>query len=233
MPRLGAAAGVSFNETLRKLGIFEDMKPKIKIAPGGAGAMALLAKGDVDLGFTFISEIVTEPGVEVVGPPAARHLDRRPQLVAFVSAHSKEPEAREGAREASSRHPRAAAVYKARGMVPAAAEPSASIQRVGLFNTRAGIDDEKSRSRQLHPDRFQDPRRLPGAPWRMSRRLVQRGAFLGGGADGGGVGRVILDVLRNGPTNVTPFTGMISLIWWMPSIGLSARDSGRRPRRLA
>ena len=64
----GAAAGVSFNETLQKLGIAEAMKPKIKIAQGGRGAMELLAKGEVDFGLTFISEIITEPGVEVVGP---------------------------------------------------------------------------------------------------------------------------------------------------------------------
>jgi hypothetical protein len=66
----GAAAGVSFEETMRKLGITEAMKPKIKPAQGGRGAMALLAKGDIDIGLTFISEIITEPGVEVVGPLA-------------------------------------------------------------------------------------------------------------------------------------------------------------------
>src|SRR6266853_1419707 len=33
----GAAAGVSFNETLKKLGIAEQMQPKIKPAQGGAG----------------------------------------------------------------------------------------------------------------------------------------------------------------------------------------------------
>src|SRR6202030_4691491 len=36
----GAAAGVSFNETLKKLGIAEEMEPKIKRAQGGAGAMS-------------------------------------------------------------------------------------------------------------------------------------------------------------------------------------------------
>ena len=58
----GAAAGMSFNETLQKLGIADAMKPKIKIAQGGRGAMELLAKGEVDIGLTFISEIITDPG---------------------------------------------------------------------------------------------------------------------------------------------------------------------------
>ena len=112
----GAAAGVSFNETLAKLGIAEAMKPKIKIAQGGRGAMELLAKGEVDFGLTFISEIITEPGVEVVGP-LPRDISTPTALVGFISAHTKEPEAAEALlRYLSS--PEAAAVYKERGMQP-------------------------------------------------------------------------------------------------------------------
>ena len=66
-PAGGAAAGVSFTETLKKLNITEQMQPKIKLAQGGAAAMAALAKGEVEIGLTFISEIITEPGVESVG----------------------------------------------------------------------------------------------------------------------------------------------------------------------
>jgi molybdate transport system substrate-binding protein len=88
----GAAARVSFEETMRKLGITEAMKPKIKPAQGGRGAMALLAKGDVDIGLTFISEIITEPGVEVVGP-LPRDISTPTALVGFVSTQAKESEA--------------------------------------------------------------------------------------------------------------------------------------------
>src|SRR6266508_2424554 len=110
----GAAAGVSFNETLEKLGIAEAMKPKIRIAQGGRGAMKMLAKGEVDLGLTFISEIITEPGVEVVGP-LPRDISTPTALVGFLSVHSKEPDATKALlRYLSS--PEAAAVYKARGM---------------------------------------------------------------------------------------------------------------------
>ncbi len=112
----GAAAGVSFNETLQKLGIADAMKPKIKIAQGGRGAMELLAKGEVDIGLTFISEIITEPGVEVVGP-LPRDISTPTALVGFVSAHTKEPEAAKALlRYLSSSE--AAAVYKQRGMEP-------------------------------------------------------------------------------------------------------------------
>jgi molybdate transport system substrate-binding protein len=88
----GAASGVSFEETMRKLGITEAMKPKIKPAQGGRGAMALLAKGHIDIGLTFISEIITEPGVEVVGR-LPRDISTPTALVGFVSTQAKEAEA--------------------------------------------------------------------------------------------------------------------------------------------
>ena len=112
----GAAAGVSFDETLKKLGIAEEMKPKIKIAQGGSGAMALLAKGEVEYGLTFVSEIITEPGVEAVGP-LPRDISTPTFLSAFLSADSKNAEAAKALISFLSSS-EAAAVYKARGMLP-------------------------------------------------------------------------------------------------------------------
>jgi molybdate transport system substrate-binding protein len=112
----GAAAGVSFNDTLQKLGIAEAMKPKIKIAQGGRGAMELLAKGEVDIGLTFISEIITESGVEVVGP-LPRDISTPTGLVGFVSAHAKDAAAAKALVSYLS-GPEAAVVYRERGMVP-------------------------------------------------------------------------------------------------------------------
>jgi molybdate transport system substrate-binding protein len=115
-PAAGAAAGVSFEATMGQLGIAEEMKPKSKPAQGGAGAMALLAKGEVEIGLTFVSEIITEPGVEAVGA-LPRDISTPTVLVGFVSAHSKEPAAAK-ALLAFLSGPTAAAVYKARGMEP-------------------------------------------------------------------------------------------------------------------
>ncbi|MBI3490994.1 MAG: molybdate ABC transporter substrate-binding protein [Acidobacteria bacterium] len=114
----GAAAGVSFNETLKTLGIAEQMKPKIKIAQGGAGAMALLAQGEIDIGLTFISEIITEPGVEVVGP-LPREISTPTALVGFLSAQAKAPAAARALLQYLS-SPEAAAIYRASGMQPGA-----------------------------------------------------------------------------------------------------------------
>src|SRR6266550_2345633 len=59
-PKGGAAAGVSMDATLAKLGITDQVKSKVRLAQGGAGAMKMLADGQVDIGFFFISEVITE-----------------------------------------------------------------------------------------------------------------------------------------------------------------------------
>ncbi len=115
-PARGAAAGVSFDATLRQLGIAEAMKPKIKIAQGGAVAMAMLAKGEVEIGLTFVSEIITEPGIELVGP-LPRAISTPTGFVAFVSAHASDQAAAQALVKFLS-SPASAAIYKERGMVP-------------------------------------------------------------------------------------------------------------------
>ena len=113
--RGGAAAGVSFEDTLKKLGIADEMQPKIKRAQGGAGAMTMLAKGEVDIGLTFLSEI-TDPGVETVGI-LPREISTPTALVGFLSTHAKSPDAaRALLRFLSS--PDAAKAYIASGMKP-------------------------------------------------------------------------------------------------------------------
>ena len=115
-PEGGAAAGVSFTRTLEQLGIADQMKPKIKLAQGGAAAMATLARGEVELGLTLVSEIISEPGVEAVGP-LPKAISTPTTLVAFLSAHAKSPEAAK-ALMAFLSSPEAAPVYKAVGMQP-------------------------------------------------------------------------------------------------------------------
>jgi molybdate transport system substrate-binding protein len=87
---LGGAAGVSFDETQRKLGIFDEMKPKVKRIQG-VSLMQLLTRGDIDVAITFASE-VNDPGVDVVGP-LPRDISTPTGLVGFVSSHAKAPEA--------------------------------------------------------------------------------------------------------------------------------------------
>jgi molybdate transport system substrate-binding protein len=111
----GAAAGVSFVETLKKLGISDQIEPRLKRAQGGAKAMEMAAKGEAEIGLTFLSEM-EEPGIDVVGAlPLA--ISTPTTLVGFVSAHAKDPAAAKLLLDYIS-SPEAAAVYKAQRMTP-------------------------------------------------------------------------------------------------------------------
>jgi len=114
-PAGGAAAGVSFDQALKKLGIAGQIEPRLKRAQGGAGAMEMVAKGEAEIGLTFLSEM-DEPGIDVVGP-LPRDLSTPTALVGFVSTHAKDPAAAK-ALLAFLSSPEAAAAYKAKRMQP-------------------------------------------------------------------------------------------------------------------
>jgi molybdate transport system substrate-binding protein len=111
----GAAAGVSFEETLKKLGIAEQIEPRLKRAQGGANAMAMVAKGEAEIGLTFLSEM-GEPGIEVVGA-LPKEISTPTTLVGFISTHAKDPVAAKALLDYLS-SPDAAAAYKAQRMQP-------------------------------------------------------------------------------------------------------------------
>jgi molybdate transport system substrate-binding protein len=114
-PSGGAAAGVSFDKTLAQLGIAAQIGSRLKRAKGGDGAMVMVAKGDAEIGLTFLSEM-SAPGITVLGPLPA-DISTPTRLVGFVSSHSKVPKAA-GALLKYLSSPAAAAVYRANGMVP-------------------------------------------------------------------------------------------------------------------
>jgi molybdate transport system substrate-binding protein len=118
-PAGGAAAGVSFERTLAMLGIGEQVKSKIKRAQGGAAAMAMVAKGEADIGLTFLSEM-EDPGIVAIGP-LPRAISTPTALVGFVSTSTKVPAAARALLQYLS-SPEAAAVYKAAAMQPGSLE---------------------------------------------------------------------------------------------------------------
>ena len=115
-PAAGAAAGVSLTATLQKLGIADAVRAKTIFARGGADAMAKLAKGEVDIGLTFISELIGQPGIELVGP-LPRDIAPPTAFVAFVSSHAAAPDAAQALLRFLAA-PNAATTYRARGMEP-------------------------------------------------------------------------------------------------------------------
>ena len=111
---LGGAAGVSFDNTQKKLGIYEQMQPKVKRVQGVA-LLDLLKRGDIDYAITFASE-VNDPAVDVVGA-LPRDISTPTALVGFVSSHAKSPDAAK-ALLAYLSGPEAATAYKACAMTP-------------------------------------------------------------------------------------------------------------------
>ena len=75
--------------------------------------MEILAKGEVEIGLTFLSEI-HDPGVEVVGI-LPRAVSEQTALVGFVSVNAKSPDAVKALLNYLSSQ-EAAEVYKAVGM---------------------------------------------------------------------------------------------------------------------
>jgi molybdate transport system substrate-binding protein len=110
----GGAAGVSFDETQKKLGIFEQLQPKIKRVQG-VSLMQLLTRGDIDVAVTFASEI-SDPGVAVAGP-LPRAISTPTALVGFISSHAKAADAARALLSYLSSS-EAAAAYKACEMQP-------------------------------------------------------------------------------------------------------------------
>ncbi|PYR75277.1 MAG: hypothetical protein DMF87_20840 [Acidobacteria bacterium] len=111
---LGGAAGVSFDNTQKKLGIYDQMQPKVKRVQG-VSLLELLKRGDIDYAITFASE-VNDPGVEVVGQ-LPRDISTPTALVGFISSHAKSPDAAK-ALLAYLSGPEGAAAYKTCAMTP-------------------------------------------------------------------------------------------------------------------
>ena len=77
--------------------------------------MALVAKGDVEIGVTFLSEMA-DPGIDVVGA-LPREISTATSFVGLISSHAKNPAAARALLDYIS-SPDAMAAYKAKRMQP-------------------------------------------------------------------------------------------------------------------
>jgi molybdate transport system substrate-binding protein len=116
-PASGGASGVYFAKQLDKMGITEQMKDKTKFPPSGGFSGTLLASGDADIAIQSKPELLSVPGVEVVGP--------LPGDMAFTVVYAAGVQS--GAAQADAakaflnflKSPDAQAVFKAKGYDPA------------------------------------------------------------------------------------------------------------------
>lgn len=115
-PASGGTSGVYLSGLYERLGIAEQIKPKLVFVHGGSSA-PLVAKGDAEIATQQISEIIVVPGVRFAGP--------LPKEIQNVTTYSAALGANAKAREAAStllallRGAEAAAVLRSKGMEPA------------------------------------------------------------------------------------------------------------------
>lgn len=110
-----SATGYSIAKAFERLGITEPMKATVKAQPTPAEVVAVVAKGEVELGI-FLINVLTAPGLDVVGPfPAELQQD-----VVFTGALSTDTKEAGGATAliAYLKSPEAIGVIKAKGMMP-------------------------------------------------------------------------------------------------------------------
>jgi molybdate transport system substrate-binding protein len=116
-PATGGASGVYIAKQIERMGIAEQMKGKTKHPPSGGLSGTLLVSGQADIAINSKPELLSVPGVDVVGP--------LPGDMAFTVVY--EAAVQTGAAQAEAaktfvkylKSPEAQAVFKAKGYDPA------------------------------------------------------------------------------------------------------------------
>jgi molybdate transport system substrate-binding protein len=116
-PALGGLSGVYTGQLIERLGLAAELKPKTKLTSNAPHALAqLVINGEIELGLIQISEIVPEPGLQLVGP-FPPELQFFSVFTAGVLARGKEPDAGRALIQFLV-SPAALSVIKAKGMEP-------------------------------------------------------------------------------------------------------------------
>jgi molybdate transport system substrate-binding protein len=116
---IGYSTGPSGNYVVGlfdRLGIADQVKPKLKQTPTGVFVGTITANGDVEIGIQQVSEMSQYPGVDYVGPLPA-DIQRMTVFSSGIAAKAKEPVAAKALIKYVT-SPDAAATYKKRGMEP-------------------------------------------------------------------------------------------------------------------
>jgi molybdate transport system substrate-binding protein len=85
-------SGVYLTGLFDKMGMLAELKPKFRTPPSGAPVGELVAKGEAEIAFQQVSELIHFPGIQYVGPlPAA--LQQTTVFAGGVHAGAREPDA--------------------------------------------------------------------------------------------------------------------------------------------
>jgi molybdate transport system substrate-binding protein len=114
-----AGGGITADHIMKmfeRLGIAAEVTPKVKLAAGGPDGRVsvLVSSGEAEIGLQEVSELMTNPGVEVIGmlPP---QLQRITVFAAGIAASAKQPDAAR-ALIGFLTAPAALALYKTKGL---------------------------------------------------------------------------------------------------------------------
>ncbi len=110
------SSGTYMVSLVERMGIADQVKPKMKQVSSGARIGTMIESGEVDIGFQQISELIHEKGVDYLGPLPA---DIQKITIYSAGLHSgaKEPEAAKALIRALTA-PEAASAIKQHGMEP-------------------------------------------------------------------------------------------------------------------
>lgn len=109
----GATAGPIFDKIIGKLGITDQIRPKLRLVASGDAAIEMVARGEAELGLTYVSEM-NQPGISVVGA-VPRELAEPAPYAGVIGSHT----ARRAAAQALLdflASPEAATIYTEHGM---------------------------------------------------------------------------------------------------------------------
>jgi molybdate transport system substrate-binding protein len=112
-------SGVYFAGLIERLGIAEQVKAKARINPGGLIAEVVVA-GEADLAVQMVSELLSVPGAELVGP-----LPAELNQITVISAGILAGTSQSGAAKSLIHHlttPASARVFRIKGLAPATNE---------------------------------------------------------------------------------------------------------------
>jgi molybdate transport system substrate-binding protein len=100
-------SGVYLAELFQKWGIADELKPKTTQTPPGTAVGPLIARGEVEIGFQQMSELLPTAGIDIIGPlpadlqiittfsggvhVAAKHADAARAWMAFLTSREAAP----------------------------------------------------------------------------------------------------------------------------------------------
>jgi molybdate transport system substrate-binding protein len=115
-PKLGGSSSILLGELMNSLDVTGAIAPKTKLVPPAKPLLDLVASGGVDFGFNPISEILSDPRLELVGPLPAQ-IQKYTLYVASLVATSHQQDALK-AFVSYLASPEATTVLRAKGFEP-------------------------------------------------------------------------------------------------------------------